>query len=313
MFETAPLLSKIDAFPKGGRAYWIKANDGVRLRVASWNSDSQQNGTVFLFAGISSFIERNIHTIADLESRGFASFVIDWRGHGMSDRLIENPNTIHIEDFADYQKDVEAMIEAATKLCLPKPWYILGKSMGAAIGLRSIIDGIPVICSVFTAPMWGVEMHWATRLAAWPLSSLSHNLGFGHLYVPGYDDHPTVLTTNFSANNFTHDKVLYEGLQKVAKKFPDAHTGGPSMSWLYAALRECRSLQKLPCPSMAGLVYFGENDKTVNIEATKAVVSRWTNARYCFIENAKHDLLSEVPEIRFPLVDEICSFFKDSS
>jgi lysophospholipase len=88
------------------------------------------------------------------------------------------------------------------------------------------------------------------------------------------------LTTNFSANNFTHDKVLYEGLQKVAIKFPDALTGGPSMSWLYAALRECSSLQKMPCPSMAGLVYFGENDKTVNIEATKAVVSRWTNARF---------------------------------
>ena len=35
--------------------------------------------------------------------------MVDWRGHGLSDRVSEDRNTIHVDWFSDYQKDVAAM------------------------------------------------------------------------------------------------------------------------------------------------------------------------------------------------------------
>ena len=77
------------------------------------------------------------------------------------------------------------MREAVEKLDLPKPYILVGVSMGACIGLRAMHEDLPVAAAAFISPMWGIKMSSVQRLAAWPLSWASQKIGLGHKYVPG--------------------------------------------------------------------------------------------------------------------------------
>lgn len=145
--------SKVAQGPGDGIALWVHTDDKVRLRTGLWHSENASRGTVLLFPGRSEYIENYGRTATALDQLGFATFAIDWRGHGLSDRLSEDRLIGHVNRFSDYQRDVAAMINAAKKLALPKPWYLIGHSMGACIGLRAVIEGLPITTCAFTSPM----------------------------------------------------------------------------------------------------------------------------------------------------------------
>ena len=131
--ESAPLFAEIADGPDGGEAWWLTADDGVRIRVGAWAKDAPK-GTVLLFPGRTEYIEKYGRTAAHLARRGYATLAIDWRGQGIADRLVSDAMAGHVLDFNDYQRDVAAMISAARELDLPKPWHLLAHSMGAVSG-----------------------------------------------------------------------------------------------------------------------------------------------------------------------------------
>ena len=311
--RSAPLFDHAVSAPKGGAAYYVYASDGVRLRVAIWNNDTHENGTVFLLPGISSFIERNAHSAVDFDSFGFSTIVLDWRGHGLSDRLVKNPKIVHINKFTEYQNDIHALLETAEALQLRKPWYLVSKSMGAAIGLRAVVEGMPVEKSVFTAPMWGIQMRHADRVAALMIAKLATICGIGHLYVPGQDDTPAILKNSFGTNDFTSDQSIFTNLQSLANKYPELHTGGPSLGWLSAAMAECRKLRRLQNPKIPGLVISAECDTTVQLKPAIDRTKAWPTGDLYLVANAKHDLMTENSEIRSHVLSLITKFLAKTS
>ena len=98
--QEAP-LTEIENFtaPKGGKAFFFTTSDQVRIRVAIWNTESTV-GTIILQSGRTEFIEKYFEVIQEFISRGFCIAMFDWRGQGLSDRLIDNPYLGHIEDFS---------------------------------------------------------------------------------------------------------------------------------------------------------------------------------------------------------------------
>jgi hypothetical protein len=76
------------------REWWpavVKTPDGVRLRYAVSPGLPGGRGTVCILPGRADFIERYFETIRDLQARGYAVAILDWRGQGGSDRLRWRP------------------------------------------------------------------------------------------------------------------------------------------------------------------------------------------------------------------------------
>lgn len=309
LMDEAPFNSDIAESPTDGAAYWIHADDKVRLRVGLWKTKNASNGTVLLFPGRSEYIENYGRTAIDLEQLGYATFAIDWRGHGLSDRLTEDPMIGHVRRFSDYQKDVAAMIKAAEKLALPKPWYLIGHSMGACLGLRSVIDGLPVSACAFTSPMWDIKMSTLERGAAWPLSWLAQVLGKGDIYVPGVKRQTYVLSSPFEGNKMTHDLDMYQYWVNQAQKLSDRLTAGPSMGWLHEALKECRSLSNVNSPTVPCIVFCADEDEDVDVRTIQDRMARWPNGRCEMFQNAKHELFLETPNIRDRMMTKIEEVF----
>lgn len=311
--QQAPIFNDIAEAPETGEARWVFANDGVRLRVGYWKSELPENGTILMFPGRTEYIEKYGRTVTDLVKIGYSVLVVDWRGQGLSDRITEDPMTGHVIRFTDYQKDVAAMFNAAEEMDLPKPWYLLGHSLGACIGLRSLTEGLTVSACAFTSPMWSIKLPALKRAAAWPLSWAAQSLGKGHVYAPGTNGSSYVLSTPYEDNRLTNDPNMYEYFIRQAKTLTDHQIGGPSMGWLFQTLKETKALSQMLSPDVPCMALCGTNDELIETSVVQQRIARWQSGQFEQIQDAKHDLLSETSSIRQSAVAKITQHFKAST
>ena len=311
--EEAKFYSELAEGPSAANAYWTRTEDDVRIRVGAYRPDAEteSKGTILLMLGRFGYIERYGRVAKSFAENGYATVVADWRSQGLSDRMANDPQAGHINVFSDYQKDVAAMMHVVEDLDLPKPYLLVGISMGACIGLRAMRDGLPVAAAAFISPMWGIKMSTLQRIAAWPLSWTAKRLGQGHRYVPGEGSGIYVLETDFAENNLTHNETMYAYWVHQSKEAPELQIGGPTMSWLFEALSECRRLSNVPSPDIPCITFCGELDQLVDNDAIKSRMANWPHGAFSMIRNAKHDVLTEVPEIGGDVMSQVFDFFSE--
>ena len=107
----APFFNDIAEGPEQVSAWWLTTSDGLRIRVAYWPCDAAK-GTVLMLPGRTEYVEKYGITARDLTARGYAMVSIDWRGQGIADRDLAEKATGHVNDFMDYQHDVQAVRQA---------------------------------------------------------------------------------------------------------------------------------------------------------------------------------------------------------
>ena len=306
--EDAPLFYDIADGPDGGVAHWLQTSDGLRIRVGLWNKPDAK-GTVLIFPGRTEFIEKYGATAKALQERGYASLAIDWRGQGIADRMTPNRAIGHVGVFADYQNDVAAVMDYASALDLPRPFFLIAHSMGGCIGLRALHDGLDVEGAMFSAPMWGVQMSAALRPIAWGLSSVGTGLGFDEKLVPGQFEEGYVLRTAFEENTLTNDKTVWRTLQEQLEAHPDLGLGGPSLRWLNQSLREMYQLSTMPSPNVPCITYLGTDEAIVDPFRIRSRMGNWPDGVLRVIEGGKHEMLMDAPKMRDMLFDETAAFF----
>jgi lysophospholipase len=309
--QPAPFHADIAHGPDNGNAVWVATSDGVRVRIGQWPRDGAR-GTVLIFPGRTEFVEKYGQIAQALAARGLASAAIDWRGQGLSDRLTDNPLIGHVEIFGDYQKDVAAMKRAARALGLPRPYFLLAHSMGGAIGLRSLMEGLSVSAAAFSAPMWGLQMAAHIRPAAWILSHTMPRLGQGLRLPPGTTLDHHVLADGFEGNLLTRDRTQFEIMQDQLIRHPELRLGGPSFVWLREALRETRHLRGRASPNLRCLTFLGTSERIVDIPAIHARMEHWQGGRLELVPDGEHEVLMESPSITGPLLDDLARHFLQS-
>lgn len=306
--DHAPFFADVADGPENGAAWWLRARDGVRLRAGAWRGTSQE-GTVLLFPGRTEYIEKYGRTAREFAQRGYATLTIDWRGQGLSDRLTTDVMSGHVGRFSDYQQDVAAMLSAAKALDMPKPWHLLAHSMGGCIGLRAVLDGLPVQSCVFSGPMWGIQIARSLRPLAWSLSFGVRYVGLGHLYAPGTDPANYVLTEPFETNKLTGCQDMYKYMIDQALSYPELGLGGPSLQWLYEALKETRALASRPSPDLPCMTVLGTKEEIVCPRRIEHRMTNWPGARLELVQQGRHEVLMDSPKMRGPVFDTMCEMF----
>lgn len=310
MSERAPLFEDIADGPKGGQAVWLTATDGVRIRVAHWAA-ARPMGTIILFPGRTEYIEKYGRNAKDFVARGYSVLTIDWRGQGLADRPVHNRLQGHVTSFRDYQLDVAALVSHARDVALPKPYYLIGHSMGACIGLRSLHEGLPVGAVVFTGPMWGITISRFVRPFAWALAKLSRRMNRGHSFPPGQSEVTYLRKCTFEDNTLTTNREMFDYMCDQIATHPELELGGPSQEWLHEALVETRALNRMPSPKTPCLTYLGTDETIVDAARVRSRMKRWPNGRLLEMQGLRHEILMEDVTTRGKVIDQIVTFFAD--
>lgn len=296
----------------GEEAYYV-APDGARIRYAGWRAAGPANGTVVHFSGRTEFIEKTLETVETLLGRGFDVFTLDWRGQGLSERLLEDRYKGHIEDFNYYLEDVAGWLAEVVRPRARGPLFLLGHSMGGHIGLLYLHRQPELFAgAVFSAPM--VDIHvggWAKAALAELMGVAGQWSALSRRYLPGtgpYDADDRV----FEGNPLTSDRRRFMVAHHYIDADPRLALGGPTIGWFDAARR---SSARLRAPDYAGaistpvLMISCAEDRVVDNEAQMAlaggVMPRCALHR---IEGARHEVLMERDELRAQFWDQFDRF-----
>ncbi len=302
-----PLYSKLAEAPPGGRASWIEAEDGVRLRMAAWAKG--EKGTVLIFPGRTEFIEKYGRTVGDFADRGYASVVIDWRGQGLSDRLVSNRKLGYVGQFTDYQLDIAAMMAEIKRLEMPEPYYLCAHSMGGTIGLRSLQNKLDVRRTVFSAPMWGLTIDPMWRPLVQAVAAGSKTFGLGEEFAPGTGPLNYLQSNEYEDNVLTSSADTWAYLVAMVDAHPGLEIGGPSIHWLYEALTETRELAGMDPPNHEILCLIGSDERVVDKRDVLDYMEKWPEGHVGIVTGARHEILMETPAIRKRSHDMIDAFF----
>ncbi len=288
--------------PPGANIVGLRTSDGLELRAAFWRPEGQPRGTVALIQGRAEFIEKYFETIGELLERGFVVATFDWRGQGLSQRLLRNRAKGHIRRSTDFRRDLDAFIRQLLTPDCPRPWFALAHSMGAAALLDHCaahkgFEAFERIVGI--APM--VDLHgFPGSATARRLATGFHILGLSRLYIPGGRGRPPYHKP-FGHNLLTGDQRRYARNAAVLNLAPALGTGDPTIGWACAAyhlmrrLTSEREVERIRAPIL--LVASGD-ERLVSTPAIESFARRLKTASCLVLRDARHEILSERAEIR---------------
>ena len=305
----ASFLNNVFKWPQAANTNYKETADGIRVRTSFWAANDPV-GTVFVFPGRADYIEKYGGLANFCLSNNLNVIAIDWRGQGLSERLLDDKNIGHIEDFKNYQNDVEVIIKEAKDASLVKPWIIFAHSMGGLIGLRTLHDNPVFEKVVFTSPMWGIQMPPILKSGASIIMSLISLIGKMETYAPTTSPETRILNEEYEFNKLTSDIRNFKLLRQQLIQHPDLQIGGPSSAWVSAALDEIEfQIGKEP-PITPALCFLGEKEEIIDNLAVREFCKNWDSCDLISIPDAKHDLLMEKKMILHSLFEKLEKFIK---
>jgi lysophospholipase len=276
---------------------------GGRVRVASWNAPAGRGTarrTAVVLGGRGEFIEKYASEVAgELLDRGFAVQAMDWRGQGLSDRLLPDRSKGHIDDFATYVADLKLFFEGIVAPAASGPTICICHSMGAHILLRYLGEqgSGPLAAALLTAPMSGLKREALLKAA---LFLMPNRPAVEQRYL--YGSGPFTLTNrSFAINRLTHDERRFHFTDQWFAADPRLSLGGPTVGWARQAVRSMfltaqpGFLERIAVP--VTVVSAGE-DRLVEPRTHVAMVKRLEAGELVVLQDARHEVMMEIEPIR---------------
>lgn len=305
---TAPYFDKIAEGPAHVNTSWVTAPDGTRLRMAVWPNGDK--GTVLMFPGRTEYVEKYGRVATDMAQAGYGMVAFDWRGQGLADRPAHRRDMGHVDSFDEYRQDVAAFLKAMEPLNLPKPWFMIGHSMGGCIGLRALYDGLDVKAAAFTGPMWGLAMAPLLRTISPVVMALAGPFGFSKIFAPTTGPWEPM---DFDNNTLTTDRDQFDYMSRQTDAHPELALGGPSVTWVKAAVDETAALMQMAPLDLPTIALVGTKERIVDIDAVQTRMASWPKGSYLSIDGGEHEVLMETPPLRTQSLDAILTLFKNAT
>lgn len=297
--DPAPLLSLPGAaFAPGAGAIWCEGADGLPLRAAYFAAP-RPIGSVVLSPGRTEPIEKYVEVVGELLQRGYCVLIHDWRGQGLSGRLLPDRLRGHAEGFDAFVDDFRTLIDRFEP-DLPQPRIALGHSMGGCLTLAALARGERRFsAAILSSPMLGLNTGGVPAWQARLMAAAMRWAGRGGDYLLGGPTDP--FNVAFEKDRLTHDRVRYARARAQILAEPDLALGQPTWGWLASAYGAIDRLARSPQVNQIAipviLVAAGEESLVRNADSRR-MAERLPKGRYVEIAGAYHELLMETDDIR---------------
>jgi lysophospholipase len=295
---------------------FMPTDDGHSLRYGVWYCEKEhKQGSILLLSGRREFMEKYFETIIELNAKGYDVYSLDWRGQGLSSRMLYNRHKGFIDSYDTYLKDLDAFVKYIFRLDNVLPLFILAHSMGGHIALRYLHDHPKRIeKAILVSPMIDVVTPPLPQCMVRFMVDVAMRAGFKDAYIMGSGDYD--YRVQFEGNRLTSDFRRFMNEKDIIAKNPDLALGGITYSWLAATFESIDILnksgftEKITTPI---LIVSAGDDKIVSLSAQKQINDRLMNCRLIEIPGARHEILIETDAVRTIFWDAFDSFTGISS
>lgn len=279
--------------------WWMEPESGIRLRAALWSAPDALGHVVFL-TGRTEYLEKVAIPAAQFVQRGYSVISLDWRGQGLSSRQVSPALKGHIDDFTEFQTDLDALLATDQAKALTGPRLLVAHSMGGCIAahamnrpqIRDTLDG-----SILSAPMLGIEMNPVMRVLAWITVMIASFLGKLQCWPPFGDVKTPYVLSNPKDNVLTSDTDVMDWMTQIATDHPTSSIAAPTLGWFSAATKAMKTAAGFAPPSVPVLCLLGCKERVVDPKAVKTGAKRM-GAHLVTIEEAQHELFIEQQTLR---------------
>ena len=244
-------------------------------------------------AGRSEYMEKYFETVRDLHARGIAVAMMDWRGQGLSERLLPVREKGHIQDFGVFRSDLRRFFRMVVSQELPGPYILMTHSMGGAPALQILADGDDdYAAAILCAPMTRLFTNPIKRMTVRALAAAACRAGRSRASVPGVKEH----SLEFDGNVLTSDRTRHKRFSDIQAAGPNATIREPTWGWLNAATAAMEDLHRegrfntLATPT---LIISAERDDLVSSNDHALLAGRSPLIERVLIKGALHEILME--------------------
>ncbi len=290
---------------------YLALSDGIELRyrIAS-PAEGAIRGSVLLLQGRAENIEKYAEQIDRLTQAGFSVFTFDWRGQGLSSRLLDDSHKGYINSFSEYIEDLgEFDRKIWHKMAGDGKRYLIAHSLGGHVALRYMVEEkVTLDAALLVSPMFEINTAPWPRQVAELFASTAVSVGFEESYLPGSGPYAGRV---YSKNNvLTSDAKRFAVLPKTVTANPDLALGGPTFGWLNAAFTSMRQIhlkgyvRRLEMPIT---VLLGEDDSVINPPLVRQLCEKIVSCKQVDIKGAKHEIMMEkepVQELLWVQIEE---------
>ena len=212
------------------------------------------------------------HVIRFLLDRNLCVLSFDQPGHGLS----SGPRA-DIESFDQYVDTLDACL-TQTGEHLPKPWHLLGQSMGGAVAVEFLVQNRRPANTfanvILLAPL--------VRPALWPINRVVYELARRFI-----TERPRVIVENSGDPEFV-EFLRNDPLQPMVLP----------VRWVTAMVRWMARVPDYPPQPMPLKIVQGDRDGTVDYKYSLKALARSFEIDVCHIAEARHHLANESEPIR---------------
>ena len=286
----------------------------IGLRYAHWESPHPNRGTVVLQGGRTEFYEKYAETIAHLLDRGFQVWSMDWRGQGLSARLLPERHKGYIDGYDTYLKDLHFFLQSKVLPSAPRPLILMGHSMGGHLALRYMREHQGLFAAAaLSAPMIAIQSAPFPDPIFRGLTAAGCRLGMRTWYAPGQHDF-NAEDRDFSNNRITSCPIRFQKILDCIQNNPDLALGGATFGWLYESIKSMAILRQRSYASQIidpVLIVSATDEKIVSPQAQVELAHWMPQCRLVSISGCEHELLQEVDVVQTLFWEAFDAFLED--
>ena len=267
--------------------------------------------SIVIVHGLSEFINKFYEFIYYCLNQGFNVFIYDQRCHGLSGRLTDQIDLLHVGDFSDYVKDLSQFVEEIVLKTEDKPIYIYSQSMGGAEAALYLANANPKIeKAVLAVPMFQPVVdvvpykiaRGGVRIARW-------FYGNKHKFLLSRDFNPEVEYSQSQGKS----KARFEHNMKMRIENPCYQSTPMSFGWVHNSLIvknrifKSKIINNIKTPT---LLLTAKEDTVVENAPHYLFAEKCKTCRLIELETANHALLASDEQTLEKVVNLIFDFYR---
>lgn len=281
--KVVPELSKVKV------TGYHNAADGTKIYYEKYINPAEKD-VVVISHGFCEFTEKYEEVIYYFFCKGYSVYILDHRGHGNSDRKIEDLSKVHVLSFDEYVSDFAEFVNDIVKRDrVNKKLVLYAHSMGGAIGAL-LLEEYPDLfdCAILSSPMLKMRYKGMPDFMIGLLKVYAKLFPVGEKYAPGQKAFDGKKDDDFGCCT---SEVRYGYLFRKREDNEKYRMNGATYGWSVSAINAIKKIQKnVSKIKVPVLLFQAGNDQVVDNIGQNKFAKKNKNVILIKIPNAKHEI-----------------------